>query len=299
RVQLFIDVLEYTKDHVSISFDDKNVHSVINEDDDEGIEDEELRDINDCDAQAFGIKKDVKHGRITYRGRYFVLHFACWMKQGAVVPVYSAALQSEYGQRFIHANRDLFEAVAIAIGKIDPNFKKLQSYLDDYLKRKLGLSLPIAGMFGGIAYNHLARTTPHKDNQDLGKGWCFIVPTGTFTGGQLELIEPGVVLNLAEKDLAGFRSALITHHNWRISGNRCSLVFFTCHVTYYWLLRTIREEGDYVKLKEVEELTGYSEKDYMTPAYLRSLGKRGQKQIRRKKRDQTSKDVRKKVIKKK
>jgi hypothetical protein len=53
---------------------------------------------------------------------------------------------------------------------------------------------------------------------------CLIIPIGSFTGGQLCLFEPGIIIDMKPGDVVVFPSSRITHFNLHFKGIRHSLV---------------------------------------------------------------------------
>lgn len=65
-------------------------------------------------------------------------------------------------------------------------------------------------------------TSAHRDAKDLKA--CLVLVIGTHTGGELCLMEPGIVLPLRSGDLVIFQSPKVTHFNMHYKGVRASLV---------------------------------------------------------------------------
>lgn len=78
--------------------------------------------------------------------------------------------------------------------------------------------------FTGVVLNLNVYTRGHRDGKDLAA--CLVIPIGTFTGGELALNEPGLVVGLRSGDGILFPSCDITHFNMAYKGRRASLV---CH----------------------------------------------------------------------
>ena len=78
--------------------------------------------------------------------------------------------------------------------------------------------------FSGFVVNFNVCTKVHRDGKDLAA--CLVMPIGTFTGGDLVLVEPGLVIPLRSGDVIIFPSCRISHFNLHYIGRRASLV---CH----------------------------------------------------------------------
>ena len=87
-----------------------------------------------------------------------------------------------------------------------------------------GHSTPPAYPFSGFVLNVNVSTLAHRDGKDLLA--CLVIPVGSFTGGELGLVEPGLLLRLRTGDAVIFPSCDITHFNTTYTGTRASLV---CH----------------------------------------------------------------------
>lgn len=109
---------------------------------------------------------------------------------------------------------------------------QLENYLpEEYqILVKLQESLPAgyiasAPPFLSLVVNVNIRTEAHRDVKD--KNICMVIPIGDFQGGELVLVEQGLVLELGNGDVVVFRSAESTHFNLDYSGKRASFVLNT------------------------------------------------------------------------
>lgn len=77
-------------------------------------------------------------------------------------------------------------------------------------------------------------TRLHRDTKDI--GWCLdlVITDKDFRGGELGMVELGLVLPLQNGDFCIFRSMDITHFNLEFVGERCSFVFATCKEFASW-----------------------------------------------------------------
>ncbi|RPD63948.1 hypothetical protein L227DRAFT_478131, partial [Lentinus tigrinus ALCF2SS1-6] len=65
--------------------------------------------------------------------------------------------------------------------------------------------------FSGFVINLNACTKAHRDAKDLQA--CLVMAIGRFTGGDICLVEPGLVIELRSGDVVIFPSHKITHFN--------------------------------------------------------------------------------------
>jgi predicted 2-oxoglutarate/Fe(II)-dependent dioxygenase YbiX len=88
--------------------------------------------------------------------------------------------------------------------------------------------------FGGFVMNFNVSTLIHRDWKDL--NLCMvIVISENYQGGELALLEPGVLLELRNGDMVIFPSSKISHFNMHYSGERASLVFHTDSAAKSWI----------------------------------------------------------------
>ena len=73
---------------------------------------------------------------------------------------------------------------------------------------------------------------PHYDKKDYKNGFCWIVPFGSYQGGNLCFQELDVEVELAAGDVCCFQSSCLYHWVKPYSGHRYSLVLFT-HQTMF------------------------------------------------------------------
>ena len=66
----------------------------------------------------------------------------------------------------------------------------------------------------------------HKDSNDCLYAYCVIVVFGTFKGGDIKLPEIGIVMQIDSGYIILLRSALLSHMNSLVLGNRYSMVFY-------------------------------------------------------------------------
>lgn len=79
--------------------------------------------------------------------------------------------------------------------------------------------------FTSFVINFNVSTLVHRDYKD--KEVCIVFQFSNCKGGELVLVEPGIVIRLRHGDGVIFRSAEISHFNLHYSGERVSMVFHT------------------------------------------------------------------------
>lgn len=84
---------------------------------------------------------------------------------------------------------------------------------------------PPVAPFCSLVLNFNVATGIHRDPQDL--EICLVLVISDCVGGELCLLEPGLVLDLRPGDLVIFPSADISHFNLPFIGKRCSVVLNT------------------------------------------------------------------------
>jgi hypothetical protein len=86
--------------------------------------------------------------------------------------------------------------------------------------------------FGGFVLNINVVTGAHRDVKDL--ELCLVLAVGNHTGGELCLVEPGLVLRLRNGDMAIFPSGRLTHFNLHYQGTRASVVLHSDYAGKIW-----------------------------------------------------------------
>jgi hypothetical protein len=86
--------------------------------------------------------------------------------------------------------------------------------------------------FGGIVLNLNIATKIHRDTMDLDV--CLIIVISKCTGGDLVLLEPGLVLEQRNGDAMVFPSGDISHYNMNFVGFRSSIVFHSDCASESW-----------------------------------------------------------------
>lgn len=86
--------------------------------------------------------------------------------------------------------------------------------------------------FGGIVLNLNNATKIHRDPEDL--DLCLITVISKCTGGDLVMLEPGLVLGQRNGDMIVFPSGDISHYNMDFIGFRSSFVFHSDAASESW-----------------------------------------------------------------
>jgi len=99
-------------------------------------------------------------------------------------------------------------------------------------------ALPCGGLspiypFLGWVMNMNSLTLLHHDWLD--EGVCMILAIFDGEGGELGLMEPGIILELRNGDVVIFPSSQISHFNMHYRGCRAALVFHSDKSTKGWL----------------------------------------------------------------
>ena len=91
--------------------------------------------------------------------------------------------------------------------------------------------------FSGFVINFNVSTKVHRDGKDLAA--CLVMPIGTFEGGEIVLVEPGLVLSMRSGDILIFPSCTISHLNLHYVGRRGSLVCHTDREGVEWVQKNL------------------------------------------------------------
>lgn len=108
----------------------------------------------------------------------------------------------------------------------------MENYLQEDYEVLMQLSDSLPGGYEGpvppflsLVVNLNIRSEAHRDTMD--KNICLVMPIGNFVGGELVLVEQGLVLALGSGDLVVFHSSETTHFNLDYQGERASFVLHT------------------------------------------------------------------------
>ncbi|EPS94073.1 hypothetical protein FOMPIDRAFT_1079184, partial [Fomitopsis schrenkii] len=104
--------------------------------------------------------------------------------------------------------RDVFDWVSEKLKEVLPlEYDRLDataSVLPDY-------NVSAVHPFVGLVLNFNIASRAHRDAKD--QAICLVLPVGDFIGGDLCLVEPGIVLPLRHGDFGVFPSCDVTHFN--------------------------------------------------------------------------------------
>jgi len=132
-------------------------------------------------------------------------------------------------KRFQKANRDLFQLVEDLIKTYYPDIWKVYSQI-----KVLAGCHKFAGLFAAVAINKMVQTKVHKDLGDIKGEICVIICWVKFEGGELVFAELSTCVPFPSGSLIMFRSAIISHYNMPVDGERYSMVFMTDKNLYKW-----------------------------------------------------------------
>ena len=105
------------------------------------------------------------------------------------------------------------------------HFKELVGVIEPFAQKLLRHTSSPCYPFRGFVLNLNVSVKVHRDAKDLLA--CLVLPISTFTGGELCLVEPGLVIPLRSGDLVVLPSHKISHFNLTYSSKRASLVDHT------------------------------------------------------------------------
>ena len=172
------------------------------------------------------------------RGDYEVRILGCWFKSRRFLQPYMTShyrgpgsgihykrvdnLHYIAAKKFQKANLNLFQLVESLIQQHYPDIWEIYSEI----------SVPagcnkFAGLFAAVVINKMVRTKIHKDLGDIKGGICVIICWGDFEGGELVFTEITSVVPFPAGSIIMFRSAILSHYNLPVTGNRYSMVFTT------------------------------------------------------------------------
>jgi len=138
-------------------------------------------------------------------------------------PYYMAA------KKFQKANHNLFQLVENLIQQHYPDIWEIYSKI----RVPPGCN-KFAGLFAAVVINKLVRTKIHKDLGDIKCGICVIICWGDFEGGELVFTELMSCVPFPAGSIIMFWSAIISHYNLPVTGNRYSMVFTTDKNRFKW-----------------------------------------------------------------
>ena len=177
-----------------------------------------------------------------------VFHFACWCQTGHAHSAfdYKSGPWNHLLSRDVLGNRGtdvnlrlrflvemapVQQAMSLWFEAIDEDRYKLYRGHVDFLEEEdAGVSLiKFANnqSFLGLANLRNVQVHNHKDKGDVRDGWVGMACTGSFTGGELCLLDLELKLRFLPGDVVFFRSCVLQHFVRQTIGERSSLVFFS------------------------------------------------------------------------
>ena len=179
------------------------------------------------------------------RGDYQVHILGCWFKTGRFLQPYMTAhyrgphsgihykrLDNPYymaAKKFQRANRTLFQVVKDLIRQHHPDIWEVYRNI----KVPPGCN-KFAGLFAAVVINKLVQTKVYKDLGYIKGGICIVICWGNFTGGELVFTELISCIPFPAGSIIMFRSAVLSHYNLSVLGDRYSIVFTTDKNLYKW-----------------------------------------------------------------
>ncbi|KAG1717812.1 hypothetical protein EDB19DRAFT_1652203, partial [Suillus lakei] len=129
-------------------------------------------------------------------------------------------------------NQDLYELVKVIFGDLFQWIQKnICRILHEFLPKEYDLLEASTHIIPGnhhspvlpfllLVFNLNVTTKGHRDGKD--KHFCLVLPIGVFVGGELVMMETGLVVEVLQGDFIIFPSANITHFNLHYQGRRAS-----------------------------------------------------------------------------
>lgn len=108
----------------------------------------------------------------------------------------------------------------------------MHTKLARYADRLPGDELSAAYPYGGYVINLNVATKIHRDSKD--QEICTVFPVSQAVGGDLGLLEAGILLALQTGDSVDFKSVEQTHFNCHFVGKRASIVLHTDSAAAAW-----------------------------------------------------------------
>lgn len=105
--------------------------------------------------------------------------------------------------------------------------------LEQYTQSLPGSNMSPASPFGGFVINLNVSTSLHRDWSD--HLICVVTVVSNCEGGELILVELGLVIKLRSGDTVIFPSHLITHLNMHFRGLRASIVCHSDKFSQQWV----------------------------------------------------------------
>lgn len=162
----------------------------------------------------------------TKRGILRVLHLGCWRKSSLDIFI-TADIK--------HNTATRFKAIEKIVEKVDVLFSSDFPQLFQFYN---SLQLPhrYFKSFATCAVNMLLNSNGislHKDEDDFKNGLCWVVPFGSYSGGNCIFKDLQLEIEIRPGDVLCFKSFQLEHGCTAFSGYRGSLVFFTGNPTFF------------------------------------------------------------------
>ncbi|KAH9911423.1 uncharacterized protein B0H18DRAFT_892829 [Fomitopsis serialis] len=144
--------------------------------------------------------------------------------------------QTNHGQFLLYMSRDMEDHQTV-YQSLKSVFADVFGWIDDQLQMFLpgeyerleamaailpGNNVSVVSPFVGLVVNLNVVTRAHRDSKD--DGVCLVLPIGEFDGGELCLVEPGLIIPLRHGEFAVFPSCDFTHFNMHYTGTHASIV---------------------------------------------------------------------------
>jgi len=179
-------------------------------------------------------KYDYTHKREDYQSHIL----GCWFNSGRFLRPYMTAhyrgphsgihykqLNNQHyvtARQFQRENHGLFQLIQDLIRQHYPDIWEIYSKI----KVPPGCN-KFAGLCAAVVINKLAQTKVHEDLGDIKGGICIVICWGNFQGGELVFTELTSCVPFPAGSIIMFRSAIISHYNHQVLGDRYSMVFTT------------------------------------------------------------------------
>jgi hypothetical protein len=163
--------------------------------------------------------------------------FGVWQRKGAKAPATTRFHRQHPRQAatLLHLLRPLLVQLGSYNSALSPNAHTAQS---EVAFSALAAGFPVPFPFTCVTVNKKPGRTfvVHIDKDNSRDFLQWVVPLGTWTGGDLSFPYLGVRLNLCQGDLVGFRAEQVFHCVEPCVGERITLSFFTDRNTQTWAL---------------------------------------------------------------
>lgn len=163
----------------------------------------------------------------TKRGILRVLHLGCWRKSSPSIFITSDT-QHPTSERFISETSKIVEIVDNTFKNDFPDLHQFYNSLSlphRYFKSFATCAVNMSLSTSGVALHH--------DKDDFKNGLCWVVPFGSFSGGNSTFKDLQLEIETKAGDILCFKSFQLEHGCTAFTGYRGSLVFFTGNTTFF------------------------------------------------------------------